>query len=519
MCLACIHKVESAFEFRQQCEEVDKTLRSSLMGPAEALEIKIENMHDDESDIYEEYEALDEEIENNADVEEEEIKNNVDAEEEENDIEAEEEDHMEEEEHMEEEHMEEEYIDQDEDITHEEIEALNLEILQTNEAEIKCEEIEIIEAYSCAVCDLIFPTQIALQKHGSSAHQPNFFQCPECPVRFITQELLERHITKHSSVNNGDKKPRKYTKQKNKSVDYACTECGKKFSSMPALKLHSRKHLQTEVTPEEIIQSFICEECGEQFTTENNLTLHIDRIHAKAPENATNHCKICFKIFPNSESLQKHEATHDKQKKDEHEPSLHKMVYKCKACSHEVKILMEIKEHLTESHKIETQNIFKNLLYACSECQKDFPSIYDYFDHTNERTGIIISSNATTLMRKKPYICSVADCGKAFPSPSALKNHSRSHETHWPKKCKYCDVVVNKLPEYIQHLNDKHETLKKFSCKICGKKFFSERNLKTHSGIHSGERNYMCDYCGFSFHAHNNLVSLYFCNLVSPGFK
>lgn len=57
--------------------------------------------------------------------------------------------------------------------------------------QIKCEElnlseeVEIQEAYSCHVCDLIFPTPAALSKHSTTAHPPNFYQCPHCPVRYL----------------------------------------------------------------------------------------------------------------------------------------------------------------------------------------------------------------------------------------------------------------------------------------------------------------------------------------------
>lgn len=430
--------------------------------------------------------------------------------------------------------------------------------LQVDDGEINCldflenasntidgEEIELIEGYSCTICNLIFPSPQALSRHTSIKHTLNFFQCTHCPVRFISPSLLEKHLKRHNSNNETKESRKNKISQEKRKLEYICTICNKKYNYLSNLQTHIRKHIQNgnklQKFPDELLKKekkprhlmHPCEYCDKTFATSNELQFHQEKSHvfvesilpdyeisdhdhfdSEVEENqelVNYNCEECSKTFDNETELNQHiksvheiKLTTNKACKSGGNSS-NKMLYKCKLCEYEDNQLKELKEHLQEMHNVETTEIFQNLLYRCKECSKDCGTIYEFFEHITPDKAKDALNNQSS--RKRPYICTKEGCGKAFPTPSRRNKHSKSHESQWPKKCRYCDVIVNKMYEYMMHLKDFHDDLKKFVCQQCGKKFFTEKNLKSHIGVHSGERNYMCDVCGFSFQAQNNLIS------------
>ena len=47
---------------------------------------------------------------------------------------------------------------------------------------------------------------------------------------------------------------------------------------------------------------------------------------------------------------------------------------------------------------------------------------------------------------------------------------------------------------------------KPFECKVCGKQFAFGQQLRVHSAVHTGERNYLCSDCGSSFGSQSTLI-------------
>lgn len=350
--------------------------------------------------------------------------------------------------------------------------------------------------------------------------------------RFISQHLLDKHVIKHAQSKDEPEKSRlKYHKRK-RSVDFICAICGKKYSSMTTLQIHVRKHACEDQESLDCInleqeQNYTCNICEQQFAGTTELQIHMETVHNLKSEIMTqpdsdDGSKVKMKYGCTS-LLQQHLEMHSEERKKQalNKSVQNRVAYKCTICSHEVGSLPEIKDHLS-THSVDSKSIFQHLLYKCSECQLDFGTIYEYFGHMSSHAPAKLENTkggVTRAVRKRPHVCEETGCDKAFPSPSALRNHMKTHQNRWPKKCRYCDDMMNKWNEYMTHLNQMHEDKKTYVCSQCGKKFFKERNLQNHVRTHTGERNYMCDFCGFSFHAQNNLVSIvnitYNC-LVAP---
>ncbi|CAH0550445.1 unnamed protein product [Brassicogethes aeneus] len=62
-------------------------------------------------------------------------------------------------------------------------------------------------------------------------------------------------------------------------------------------------------------------------------------------------------------------------------------------------------------------------------------------------------------------------------------------------KCKFCDRVFAKEAYFTQHNNAHHNDKNQFQCKICGKKFFSQKILDTHAKKHKGNKPHKCNIC------------------------
>ena len=71
--------------------------------------------------------------------------------------------------------------------------------------------------------------------------------------------------------------------------------------------------------------------------------------------------------------------------------------------------------------------------------------------------------------------------------------------------CEICGEMFGArvMPRHIQskHTDNDH---KRFKCELCGKGFSTGQRLKEHTNIHTGERPFMCKYCGASFANNGN---------------
>nr|XP_003218091.3 PREDICTED: zinc finger protein with KRAB and SCAN domains 1 isoform X1 [Anolis carolinensis] len=161
--------------------------------------------------------------------------------------------------------------------------------------------------------------------------------CPECGKVFTSKPALLRHQEMHAEI-----KP------------YECAQCGKCFSQKKYLKSHELMHAGEK--------PYKCPECGKSFTEARNLKRH-HRIHTGEKPFK---CSECGKCFNEEGILKKHQRIHTGEKP-----------------------------------------------YKCPECGKCFIQGSDLRNHRRIHTG------------EKPYKCS--DCGKSFSRSQQVKRHQRIH--------------------------------------------------------------------------------------------
>lgn len=311
----------------------------------------------------------------------------------------------------------------------------------------------------------------------------------------MSTEVLEKHLKLHKNESPIEKLKK-----------FKCLSCVAKFFTSNELRTHVNKvHTNNSVIPgtdEEI--TFKCHDCNENFEDAELLIEH-SKTHCKysSKKNTEKHrCYVCKKSFSNREFLRNHLKSHQtvNEKEAKRKATQNKIIYCCKICDFEANTLNTAKQHLSKRHHLKISQIFANLKYKCPECSANFEKIYEIFKHSNEHSISEISTEAP-----KDYICEI--CQKPCKNLTRYKDHIKTHDKKWPRKCSYCDKIIDKRGDYNLHMSQEHEDLKEFVCNLCGKRFFHQKNLTTHMGIHTGERKFMCDICGWKFQAQNNLVS------------
>jgi len=126
---------------------------------------------------------------------------------------------------------------------------------------------------------------------------------------------------------------------------------------------------------------------------------------------------------------------------------------------------------------------------------------YDKLSQENQIKASI-SNKGSVVERRKPFICFLETCQKAFSQYSSLQKHERIHRGEKPFVCQICGQAFTQNSNLKRHENI-HKGEKLYNCTSCPKSFFSKSNLKQHEQIHDKALNrpkYDCDICDRSYY-------------------
>ncbi|XP_034479334.1 zinc finger protein 664 isoform X2 [Drosophila innubila] len=135
---------------------------------------------------------------------------------------------------------------------------------------------------------------------------------------------------------------------------------------------------------------------------------------------------------------------------------------------------------------LETQSVFQQRQlkeYNCEYCAGKYTTIKYLNIHLK-----------MSHPHPKGFKCN--DCDATFDVDRALESHRRKVHTEFT--CKLCDKIYKSSRTLLRHVQG-HSGLRQFKCDYdnCGKSFVSQHNLTSHRRVHSTDRNYVCELCGY----------------------
>ncbi len=93
------------------------------------------------------------------------------------------------------------------------------------------------------------------------------------------------------------------------------------------------------------------------------------------------------------------------------------------------------------------------------------------------------------------------DCKRKYPTKLRLSYHIK--KLHEELKCTFCEETFTGSPSLDKHMEDKHNDMAKFTCTLCQKGFFTQRQLNHHVKLKHLKRT--CLECNETFAGANAL--------------
>uniref|UniRef100_A0A914VXD6 C2H2-type domain-containing protein n=1 Tax=Plectus sambesii TaxID=2011161 RepID=A0A914VXD6_9BILA len=297
-----------------------------------------------------------------------------------------------------------------------------------------------VRAFNCQQCGNRYVTRELLLRHVASKHQPpvalivpgdgdeTLLRPPQIqPKPFddipCTSELLAEDIQEEGEEGHSD----------DLWSDLSCPFCTYVGANKPAIDEH--------LVQEHGLKDgcfFKCATCERVFKSRPLLCRH-SRIHTDMRPFA---CSVCHKTFPWPEHLHAHMNTHKARK------------YNCKECQAEFSSSSALRRH-ERTH----QETFR---YVCNVCGEGFHVSEPYKIHRRKHAEL------------KPFACGV--CGQRYYSRSACRRHTIAHTDE-----------------------------RRFECGECGSKFRDRQTADRHQLVHTRERPFRCSVCDLGLATKHNL--------------
>ncbi|NXT20800.1 PRD15 protein, partial [Syrrhaptes paradoxus] len=195
-------------------------------------------------------------------------------------------------------------------------------------------------------------------------------------------------------------------------------------------------------------------------------------------------CSICSKIFQNSSNLSRHIRSHGDK------------LFKCEECAKLFSRKESLKQHVSYKH---SRNEYR---YKCTTCEKAFriESALEFHNcRTDDKTFQcemcfrFFSTNSNLSKHKKKhgdkkFACEI--CNKMFYRKDVMLDHQRRH----------LEGVRRVKREDFEHSTENMVRYKKepSGCPVCGKVFSCRSNMNKHLLTH-GDKKYTCEICGRKF--------------------
>ncbi|KAK2828836.1 hypothetical protein Q5P01_019870 [Channa striata] len=199
-------------------------------------------------------------------------------------------------------------------------------------------------------------------------------------------------------------------------------------------------------------------------------------------------CSLCSKVFQNSSNLNRHIRSHGDK------------LFKCDECDKLFSRKESLKQHISYKHSKNMPD--QEYKYKCNTCKKSFRlenALKFHNCRTDDKTfqcdicSRFFSTNSNLSKHKKKhgeklYSCEI--CNKMFYRKDVMQEHHRRHGMG-PKHMKREELEANG-EEGTKYRKEPSP------CPICGKVFSCRSNMNKHLLTH-GDKKYTCEICGRKF--------------------
>jgi len=186
-------------------------------------------------------------------------------------------------------------------------------------------------------------------------------------------------------------------------------------------------------------------------------------------------CEECNKKFSSPGKLRQHEYSHTGE-----------TPFECKIpdCDKKFTSKFKLKRHILIHSQTKT--------FLCDVCHRAFRRK----DHLRNHEKVHDPG-------KTIYTCTYDNCARTYNSVTSFRKHQAMHSAEEGQlDCKICKMMLSSQEELMTHLKVhagsrtmKGSLDKKFVCGQCDKKFFTRKDLKRHSVVHTGNREFSCPHC------------------------
>ncbi|XP_061511654.1 zinc finger protein 570 [Anopheles gambiae] len=334
--------------------------------------------------------------------------------------------------------------------------------------------IRAIVPNKCYVCYKVYANEAELTAHLIEHNELLPFRCRQCSTtdrvfEYRTIRALNKHLESHR-------------------YPFDCGECRLRFRKITARNDHFlRMHMSEGV--------YTCERCGVEFQDARKFRLHM-AAHRNM-ELQRYKCPVCSKAFQSSTLLERHKQIHAA-----------KPLFQCQHCMRGFNSKSNYMQH-------KMLHLQQNALIHCGEtgCRQNFTNYRDWRRHMKAhypqeavywecRDMLPVTLHDTTGY---PQPCPEAGCTYVAASLPLMFAHYRVHYKAF--RCEQCDGRYSNASALRQHVEIRHEGVRRFECDRCGKRFAYRHKLREHVAVHLGVRSFKCKQCPRKFTSSSNLAA------------